>query len=139
MNNHWGTNYRAYQEGAVRFRFAVRPHAAYDAADATRFATGLTQPLLALPPTPRMPSKRPRLTLATDRVIATAFKASDDGKGWILRLYNVSDVPQQVGLSWDDPMPTHVFVSDTSERRRDEVTNVVAIPAWGVVTLRAER
>ena len=24
MNNHWGTNYRAYQEGPTRFRFALR-------------------------------------------------------------------------------------------------------------------
>ena len=30
MNNHWGTNYRAYQEGPVTFRFALGPHAAYD-------------------------------------------------------------------------------------------------------------
>ena len=26
MNNHWHTNYRAYQEGPVQFRFVLRPH-----------------------------------------------------------------------------------------------------------------
>src|SRR6201991_869991 len=46
MNNHWGTNYRAWQEGPVTFRYALRPHGRADAAEATRFATGLSQPLL---------------------------------------------------------------------------------------------
>jgi len=139
MNNHWGTNYRAYQEGPVTFRFAVRPHAAYDPADATRLATGLSQPLLALPASPSAPSGRARLRLTNDRVIATAFKPSDDGKGWVLRLYNVSDKEQQVGVEWDDPKPQHMFLSDTSETRRAEVSGALAIPAWGMVTIRAER
>ena len=26
MNNHWGTNYLAYQDGPVEFRYAFRPH-----------------------------------------------------------------------------------------------------------------
>src|SRR6185312_8848713 len=47
MNNHWGTNYRAYQEGVVAFRYALRPHSGYDAAAANRFSIGLSQPLLA--------------------------------------------------------------------------------------------
>jgi len=139
MNNHWGTNYRAYQEGPVTFRFAVAAHAAYDPAGATRLATGLSQPLLALPVSPAVPSGRARLRLTNDRVVATAFKASDDGKGWILRLYNVSDKEQQVGVEWDDPRPQHVFLSGTSEARGAEVSGALALPAWGMVTLRAER
>ena len=34
MNNHWGTNYRAYQDGPTVFRFILRPHGRRDAADA---------------------------------------------------------------------------------------------------------
>ncbi len=49
MNNHWGTNYRAYQQGPVSFRYALRPHRGYDAAAASRLAIGLSQPLLAKP------------------------------------------------------------------------------------------
>lgn len=49
MNNHWGTNYRAWQEGPLTFRYALRPHAdALDCADASRFAIGLSQALLAM-------------------------------------------------------------------------------------------
>jgi alpha-mannosidase len=139
MNNHWGTNYRAYQEGPVTFRFALGPHAAYDPAAATRLATGLSQPLLALPAPPAAPSGRARLTLRNERVVATAFKPSDDGKGWILRLYNVSDKEQQVGVEWNEPKPTRLFLSGTSEARGAEVSGALTIPAWGMVTIRAER
>ncbi len=45
----WDTNYRAYQEGPVRFRFVLRPHRAVTTADATRFATAFSQPLVAVP------------------------------------------------------------------------------------------
>jgi alpha-mannosidase len=139
MNNHWGTNYRAYQEGQVTFRFALGPHTDYDPAAATRLATGLSQPLLALPASPVAPSGRARLTLTNDRVVATAFKPSDDGKGWIVRLYNVSDKEQQVSVEWDQPKPTRVFLSGTSEARGAEVSGALTIPAWGMVTIRAER
>ncbi len=139
MNNHWGTNYRAYQEGPVTFRFALGPHAAYDPAAATRLATGLSQPLLALPASPVAPSGRARLTLTNERVVATAFKPSDDGKGWIVRLYNVSDKEQQVSVEWGQPKPTRMFLSGTSEARGAEVSGALTIPAWGMVTIRAER
>jgi hypothetical protein len=138
MNNHWGTNYRAYQEGPVTFRFAVRAHTGYDPAAATRLATGLSQPLLALPPAASAPTGRPRLRLTNDRVVATAFKPSDDGLGWIVRLYNVSESEQQVGLEWNDPKPARVFMSSTSETRGAEALGPISIPAWGLVTIRAE-
>jgi len=139
MNNHWGTNYRAYQEGPVTFRFSVRPHGGYDAAAATRLATGLSQPLLALPVTPQTPSGRPRLTLTNDRVVAIAFKAADDGQGWIVRLYNVSDTEQSVGIEWTDPKPRSTFLSGTSESRGAAFAGPLTIPAWGLVTVRADR
>jgi alpha-mannosidase len=123
----------------VTFRFALGPHAAYDSAAATRLAAGLSQPLLALPAPPAAPSGRARLTLSNERVVATAFKPSDDGKGWILRLYNVSDSEQRVSVEWDLPKPTRMFVSGTSEARGAEATGALTIPAWGMVTIRAER
>jgi alpha-mannosidase len=46
MNNHWGTNYRAYQEGIVVFRYALRPHTRYHPALASRLAVSLSLPLL---------------------------------------------------------------------------------------------
>ena len=139
MNNHWGTNYRAFQEGPVTFRFAVRAHTGYDPAAATRLATGLSQPLLALRAAASVPPGRSRLRLTNERVVVTAFKPSDDGLGWIVRIYNVSESEQQVGLEWDDPKPARMFLSSTSEARGPEVQEPLTIPAWGIVTIRAER
>ena len=139
MNNHWGTNYRAYQEGPVTFRFAVRPHQGYDPAAATRAATGMSQPLLALPASGPAPAGEPRLRLSTDDVVVTGFKPADDGGGWVVRLYNVSGKDARVSLAWSRPAPSVLRLSDTSERPGAIVEGPVPIPAWGVVTLRAER
>jgi hypothetical protein len=139
MNNHWGTNYRAYQEGPVTFRFAVRPHQGYDPAAATRAATGLSQPLLVLPAVGQAPTSVSRLRLNTEDVVVTGFKPADDGRGWIVRLYNVSGQDARVSLTWSAPVPSALHVSDTSERAGAIVAGPVAIPAWGVVTIRASR
>ena len=59
MNNHWGTNYRAYQEGPVVFRFILRPHTGRGSdAEASRFATEFSQPLVAVPGRGRAPRRR---------------------------------------------------------------------------------
>ena len=139
MNNHWGTNYRAYQEGPVTFRFALRPHQGYDAASATRAATGLAQPLLVLPAVGPAPAGEARLRLSTDDVVVAGFTPSDDGQGWIVRLYNPSGTDARVSLTWSRPAPSALRLSDTSERPGALVEGPVGVPAWGVVTLRAER
>ena len=139
MNNHWGTNYRAYQEGPVTFRFAVRPHRGYDPAAATRAATGMSQPLLVFPAAGSAPAGESRLRLSTEDVVVTGFKPADDGGGWIVRLYNVSGQDARVSLTWSRPVPSALRISDTSERPGAIVDGPVPIPAWGVVTLRAER
>jgi hypothetical protein len=139
MNNHWGTNYRAYQEGPTTFRFSVRPHAPFNAAEATRFATGLAQPFLVVPAGATLPTGRSRFTVSNDKVVTVAFKPADDGQGWIVRLYNVSDTPQAVSLTWSAPAPARTFLSNTSEVRGEAVTGAVTLPPWGIVTLRAER
>ena len=110
-----------------------------DPAAATRLVTGLSQPLLAIPASPTAPSGRARLQLSNDRVVGDALKPSDDGKGWILRLYNVSDSEQQVGVEWSEPKPRSLFLSGTSEARGSELSGALTIPAWGMVTIRAER
>jgi hypothetical protein len=139
MNNHWGTNYRAYQEGPVTFRFAIGPHATYDPAAATRLATGLSQPLLALPAAAAEPTGRARFILTNDHVIVTAFKVADDGGAWIVRLYNVSDTAQSLEMAWSDPKPRALYLSGTSEARGAAMQGAISIPAWGMVTIRAER
>jgi hypothetical protein len=48
MNNYWYTNYKADQEGKVRFDFYLKFHGPFDAENAYRFGYEMTQPLVAV-------------------------------------------------------------------------------------------
>ncbi|MFI5380615.1 MAG: glycoside hydrolase family 38 C-terminal domain-containing protein [Tepidisphaerales bacterium] len=137
MNNHWGTNYRAYQEGPVAFRFALRPHAKLDLAAASRFATGLSQPLIATAARGAAPAAS-RLQLDSADVLVTSLKPSNDGKAIIVRLWGGAGRDAHTALTWSAPAPKRIWLSDLGERPLKELTGPVTVPAWGVVTLRAD-
>jgi hypothetical protein len=138
MNNHWGTNYRAYQEGPTVFRFVLRPHGRRDVAEASRFATGFSQPLVAVPARNEKAFGTPLLQVEPDDVLVTALKPSDDGKALIVRLFGASTKARSARLRWGDRKPKAVFLSDTSERAGRRIGGRVEVPASGLVTLRAE-
>jgi alpha-mannosidase len=138
MNNHWHTNYRAYQEGPVTFRFVLRPHGQPDPAETTRFATGFSQPLLAIPAHGRPPSGVPRLQIDQPGVVVTSFKPSDDGKAWILRLFGASGKDQNTRITWADPKPSQVWLTNTREKPIQPMAGAILVPAWDIVTLRIE-
>ncbi|HWH71673.1 MAG TPA: glycosyl hydrolase-related protein, partial [Candidatus Sulfotelmatobacter sp.] len=137
MNNHWGTNYRAYQEGPTVFRFVLRPHRKSGPAEAARFATGFTQPLLARP-AGGSPPVQPLLRVAPDEVLVTALKPSEDGKAWIVRLFGASGKAASAKLHWGQCAPKAVFLSDTSEQPGQKVAGRVPVPGYGLTTLRVE-
>jgi hypothetical protein len=138
MNNHWGTNYRAYQEGPVVFRFVMRPHRGYDPAAAARLAIGLSQPLLPTGARGNSARSGPRVTVASPAALATALKPSEDGKALILRLWAAGDQAVTTQVTWSDPSPRRVSLSDISEKALEPAGPSVTIPAWGVVSLRAD-
>jgi alpha-mannosidase len=137
MNNHWGTNYRAYQDGKTPFRFILRPHRGKnDPAEATRFATAFSQPLL--PSHGAGTESKSLLKLNTDEVVVTGFKPSDDQKAWIVRLFGAGGKNENVKLTWGERKPSAVYLSGTSEKAGEKIGNSVSVPGYGVVTLRAE-
>jgi len=138
MNNHWGTNYRAYQDGLTVFRFILRPHGRRDPAEASRFATSFSYPLLAIPAQGEKPAGTPLLTVEPSDVLVTALKPSDDGKALIVRLFGASDKARSARLKWGQSQPKAVFLSDTSERPGRRIDNRVEVPASGLVSLRVE-
>jgi alpha-mannosidase len=138
MNNHWGTNYRAYQEGPVRFRYLLRPHRGLDPAEASRLAIAQSQPLLPVRGRGPKPDGQSWLRLSSNEVLVTGLKPSDDGRGLIVRLWGASGRDSVTHLEWCDPQPSGMWKSDTSELRGEAVTGEIAVPAWGVVTVRAE-
>jgi hypothetical protein len=138
MNNHWGTNYRAYQEGEVTFRYAVRPRREADPAEATRFATGLSQPLLVLPARGPAPSGDPRLVVEPADVVVIGLEPIEGGRALLVRLYNASDRDRRVDVRWSAPQPDAVSLSGTGGRAGARVEGPIPVPGFGVVTLRAE-
>lgn len=135
MNNYWGTNYRAYQEGLTTFRYALRPHGKYDPAEAARFSRGLSQPLVVAT---KGANTEPLLRVEPGDVLVTDLKPSDDGHAWIVRLFGASGKDEKVKLTWASPAPTKISLSDTSEKPLADSGDKVRVPGWGLVTLRAE-
>jgi alpha-mannosidase len=138
MNNHWGTNYRAYQEGPVEFRYAIRAHGGYDPAAASRLAIGMSQPLLASASSANPPSE-PFLQIEPSDVLALALKPSEDGKAWIVRLFGASGEERKARLHWSTPAPPRLWLSDLSEKPIEPVEGEIAVAGWDLVTVRADR
>ncbi len=139
MNNHWGTNYRAYQEGPTVFRFLLRPHPGpTDPAEATRFATAGSQPLLVTGARGPQQPRKPLLQISPNTVVVTGLKPSQDGRAVIARLYNPSPNPQSVSLAWGPRPPTAVHLTDTSEQARGPAPLPLPLSGHSLLALRLE-
>ncbi len=137
MNNHWGTNYRAYQEGPTVFRFILRPHRGHDMAEASRFATGFSYPLVvAKPSAPRNAMPGP-LKVEPDDALVTALKPADDGQGWIVRLYGASDSKRKAKITLNGKTPA-MSLTDTSEVHGNSIRGRIPVPSHGLVSVRIQ-
>jgi alpha-mannosidase len=90
MNNHWYTNYRAEQEGPTAFRYAIRPHGAYDAGAAQRFGIECSQPLVVAAARGPAPQERALLAVEPAGVVVASLLPLPDGKQLAVRLFNAS-------------------------------------------------
>lgn len=139
MNNHWGTNYRAYQEGPHTFRFVLRPHRGFDAADASRLAIAASQPLLPMRARGPAPAGSSMPVFSAPEVIVTGVKPSDDGRAVILRAWAASDRDVSTTLTGNAPSGWRILRTDTTERAGEELGPDLSLPAWGLTALRLER
>jgi hypothetical protein len=132
MNNHWGTNYRQYQEGPVTFRYIIQPHGKFDAAQTTELATGFSQPLLVREPAGQ--SIVSPVSLEGDPVTMITFKPADAGKGYLVRFYNPGSSKAVFKLKY----PGRIWLSNTGEEKIREITPEIDLVPQGVVTLFLE-
>jgi hypothetical protein len=137
MNNFWHTNYKADQEGPAVFRYVLWPHGKYDAAACGRLGTECSQPMVVGPASSAAPLVS-RLRVEPSEVLVTAFRPTRDGKAWIVRLFGASGEPRKAVLTWSEPTPSAVYLSDFRELPGESVSGSIEVPAWGVVTLRVE-
>ena len=137
LNNHWETNYRAYQDGIITFRYALQPHKAFDAVASTKLATALTQPLIVAPAV-GAPMPAARLLLSSQRLVVLALRPSMDGKAWMVTLYNPGGQPESTTLRWNGPVGAAHY-SNTGEEALAPVDGVIAVAPQDVVTIRVEK
>ncbi len=139
MNNHWGTNYRAYQEGLTVFRFILRPHRGpTDPAEATRFGTGFSQPLLVTGTRGVKPRSLPLLRVTPTDVVVSGLKPSDDGRAVIVRLFNASPREQSALVEWSGLEAQSIHLTDTSECAGDNMDGTIKMDGYGLVALRID-
>ncbi len=131
MNNYWGTNYKASQGGPATLRYALRPHQRFDAAAAARFGAEQSQSLIVVPVKADTRVPAPVLHLEPSGVLATALKPSDNGRGLMLRLFAASGKPESATIRG-----AAVSESSLQEEQGDQIAGPVAIPAFGITTLR---
>lgn len=138
QNNHWHTNYKVDQPGLTTFRYLLRPHrGGYVAAEAARFGMETTRPLLvAAAGAAQAPGSL--LTVATPEVLVETLKVSEDGKALIVLLFGVSGQVQASTLTWLGIKPAAVWLTDLSENPLTPAPPAIAVPAYGVVHLRAD-
>ncbi len=138
MNNYWETNYKASQEGPTHFRYALAPHGRFDAAAAARFGTELSCPLMVVPTAPESPVRGSMLSVEPAGVLATSLVPSRDGQALVLRLYNAGDQRADATVTWHDPVPRQVVLSNPYQQRGEPVAGPLSLPPKAIVTLRAE-
>ena len=69
----------------------------------------------------------------------TAFKPSEDGNAWIVRLFGNSDQDEEARIEWRGKELKRIWLSDNSEKPLHEMTGPIPVRAWTIVTLRVER
>jgi len=135
MNNHWGTNYRAYQDGIITFKYALRPHTQFSASEASKFAIGLSQPLVPVQiPDNGQLTQIPQII--SKNILVTSYKPSDDGKAFIVQLFNTSDQSDQAIIQDASLKTPEVWQSSIGEDSLKLITDTITLPGYGVMIVR---
>ena len=71
-------------------------------------------------------------------MLIASIKPSEDRQAWIVRLFNAGDQAAKPMLRWGGSPPRGVWLSNLAEEKGTAVTGAVAVPARGLVTLRAD-
>jgi alpha-mannosidase len=137
LNNHWETNYRAYQDGMITFRYVIQPHGAFDQLSASKMAIDQSQPLIVSAAYGSGIDK-PRLQLSNQHVLVLSLRPSLDGKAWMITLYNPGDHDESTGLSWSGPVGA-AHLSNTGESQLTPAGDKILVADQDVVTIRVEK
>jgi len=136
MNNYWGTNYKASQDGPVMFSYSLHPHGMFISSTAERIAAEESDPLIVNPVTENAKEALSMFTLKSPGMVVTALIPKPDG--YLVRLFNAGGNPSILEINWRDK-PAEVFFSDLDGNKTVNYSGGEMIPAWGIRTLRVRR
>lgn len=152
LGNYWHTNYRAGQEGRLRFRYSLTSDPDLCATRAGRFGREARLGLYAHRVSfqdfrgPFAPYADPfggRLAFVSDDVNLSLLRAARDGRGVIVRVTEPSGTPAEATLRFPGRVIARATRTDLLERDLEELPvtpNELRFPvsAWGVATVRVE-
>jgi alpha-mannosidase len=81
---------------------------------------------------------QPRLVVSPPGVIVTSLRPSRDKKALLVRLYRAGQEAERATVRWAAPAPKAVWKTDLSGLPLEPAGDTIDIPAWGVVTVRAD-
>ena len=136
LNNYWHTNYKADQAGPLSFRFAIRPHGAFDATALRRFSDEQDQPLIVRAAGVGVPDLRAPLVLESAAAVVSALRPVDGGRSLELRLYNPTALPATASVRPLAPW-SHVSLVD-ADGRLTLVQGPLVLPPMATRVLRLE-
>jgi hypothetical protein len=62
----------------------------------------------------------PRLKVSSGKVLVLTMKPSDDGRGTYRAAFGASGKTERVKLAWFNPSPRQLWISDTSEQKKEK-------------------
>jgi hypothetical protein len=137
MNNFWGTNYKAGQDGVTTFRYRLVPHARFDSVAAYTAGLEATHPLVLRPinlasvvTRKSVAPLRAPFRLRGRNIIVSSLTPSDDGKHLIVTLFNAGNRPERPVLEWRRP---------AGRKNARPPTTFARLPAFGVLTVTVAR
>jgi alpha-mannosidase len=137
MNNYWETNYKAEQPGVTRFRYSILLHRKYEQYKADRFGTESSQPLLAVTVRKDSPVFGSLFSVEPDDIVVSLLKSSEDGKKFVIRIFNTSHQERTVKFNWKSFQPGKVYLSNLFEEQLKSIKNPLKIAGYGLMTILA--
>jgi len=128
MNNYWYTNFRAYQEGRISFRYFITSARKITNSSAENFSTCLLMPFLYRLRKDYIKIDRKNLSLIS-------FKKSEDKKGFVLRIKECEGKKTSFHLKFPQFKKVEVFLSNLTEEKLNQIKGCCSIDAWQVLTL----
>jgi alpha-mannosidase len=147
MNNYWGTNFPAWQDGDFTFRYAVTSDAQFNPQALTRFGLEALTPLerddLAASQDPSaLPDREASLVeIPVPNVSLLTWKRAEDGDGTILRLQDTGGKASQIRIHSQFLRFDRAWLCDLLEDNQAEIKIEgedlnVPIKPFQVLTLR---